>query len=141
MVLLSAFIVAKTIVLPIVFQVILVSVFHVNPVLAAAVSVGSSSTQRSKALKASSRAAAVAGLPKWYRVLRKMFLGASGKSVKSLKTGETRFDGSSTTTFISSMLLIVVGVFFASFLVRWEEDSEFKRMKKEVARENEYREV
>lgn len=78
-------------------------------------------------------------LPKWlrkiYRISRKLLSG----SVKG--SNGAAGDNVMLPALVRSTLIITVGIVLATVMLRWEDFSQTRRLKKEIHREMKYREV
>jgi hypothetical protein len=129
--------VGKSIVSTMVIPLLLTSLLGVEP--AAAKSIVQSVVTPDRAALDSMRTQQLRVLPKWlrkiYRISRKFLSG----SVKG-SNGATG-DNVMLPALVRSTLIITVGILLATVMLRWEDFSQTRRLKKEIHREMKYREV
>eukprot|EP01033_Poteriospumella_lacustris_P012924 gene12924-9244_t len=128
--------VGKSIVSTMVIPLLLTSLLGVEP--AAAKSIVQSVVTPDRAALDSMRTQQLRVLPKWlrkiYRISRKFLSG----SVKG--SNGASGDNVMLPALVRSTLIITVGIVLATVMLRWEDFSQTRRLKKEIHREMKYRE-
>ncbi|RYG70309.1 hypothetical protein EON64_00490 [archaeon] len=129
-----------TVLIPIALQIILITVFNVDPALAGVVS---SSQVSANAKAADATQLSPSAEPKWQIILKRVFYGANAKlNFRKWRAGDTRGDNLMLLLNAVSMCALMGGLLFVATIIGQREAAkEMWHMKKEVLREKKYREV
>lgn len=129
----------KSVALPIFLHGILISIFQVSPAMAKPISRALSGSDKLKV--GTIRSAELQSMPKWirklFRIWRKLFAGSFGRIDKF----GNKANNIPWKSVARVAVIIIAALTLSTVMLKWEDFSQTSRLKNEIKREVQYREV